>query len=74
MKTLQKSEMLKRDQVRSYITMQPTANPVCFSLHTSERSATFLPSPTHHGLSNYTTRSKTRPTYILSWSFFLEEI
>jgi hypothetical protein len=75
MKTLQKAEMLKRDQVRStfyqitdsvkMVDSIPSSLPMC------EPNVTYWPSPILHGWSNYSTRSRIVHTYISSWNSFL---
>ena len=73
MKTLQKAEMLKRDQVSRMHPLYPglTREP---SSPTFVRNAICWPSPRRRGWSSCSILSKTRYTSISSWSSFLEAI
>jgi hypothetical protein len=67
MKTLQKAEMLKRDQVIIIFPIpmsDPVTDTTTLSSPTSAQSATFWPNRRRRGSSNCITHSKTRSTCI----------
>ena len=76
MKTLQKAEMLKRDQVPLSLSMRAAVSDAYFlhSLHTSEQNAMSWRNPTPPGWSNSTIPSRIAPTCTSSWNSFPVEI
>lgn len=78
MKTLRKSEMFKKDQVRNDASISALDADGCATVSDSwltlEQKETCWQNPTLLGSSSYTIPSKIRNTFTCSWSSYLEEI